>query len=56
MIAAGVSGKVDLIAGYQRFEPKEIDGGANFAGLGAKFSLAKDEAALRFATRMSKLI
>jgi hypothetical protein len=46
MIAAGVSEKVDFIAGYQRFEAKDSGGGANFAGLGPKFSLAKDKAAL----------
>jgi hypothetical protein len=45
-IAAGAGDKVDLLAGYQRFEPRELDGGANFAGLGAKFSLSKDKAAL----------
>ena len=46
LIATGVSDKVDLMAGYQRFEIKDFDTGVNFAGLGAKFSLAKDRAAL----------
>jgi len=46
MIGAGVSDKVDFVAGYQRFDPKEPGtGGFNFAGLGPKFSLAKDRAA-----------
>lgn len=45
MITAGVSDKVDLIAGYQRLNPNGPGGGFNFAGLGAKFSMAKDKAA-----------
>ena len=45
-ITTGVGEKVDLVAGYQRFEAKDNGGGINFAGLGPKFSLAKDKAAL----------
>lgn len=47
MIAAGVSDKVDFIAGYERFKPTDSNGGGiNLAGLGPKISLAKDKAAL----------
>lgn len=46
MVTAGVSDKVDFIAGYQRFKPKDFDGGSNFAGFGPKISLVRDRAAL----------
>ena len=46
MITAGLSDKVDLIAGYSRFKPTDSEEGSNHAGLGPKFSLAKDMAAL----------
>lgn len=46
MISAGVSDKVDFIAGYQRFKPSDADSGINLAGLGPKISLVKDKAAL----------
>ncbi len=47
MISAGVSDKLDFIAGYQRFKPSDANGGGiNLGGLGPKISLVKDKAAL----------